>query len=97
MFEVVDLDSGQVKVAADELAEGVHVLFLVELAHLVLTALPKIRVPAGEDVDQVEGAESWGVGAYEVVESAVVCDPAFEFEGAEVWEVQGCDEGVEGL
>jgi len=56
-----------------------------------------VQLADAEDVDEVQGAEGGGVRAEDFDEGLVVCDPAFEFEGAEEGEVAGGDEVVEGL
>ena len=55
-----------------------------------------VQFADAEDVDEVEGAEGGGVGAEVFDERFVVCDPAFELEGAEEGEGAGGDRGSGG-
>lgn len=93
VFEEVDLDAGQVEVCADEFSESRGAVCFAELGGVA----GGVQFSDAEDVDEVQGAEGRGVGAEELDEGLVVCDPAFELEGAEAGEVAVCDEVVEGL
>ena len=93
VFEEVDFDAREVEVCADEVAEGGGAVCFAELGGVA----GGVEFADAEDVDEVQGPEGRGVGAEDFDEGFIVCDPAFEFEGAEEGEVAGGDEVVEGL
>lgn len=93
VLEEVDFYPREVEVCADEVAEGRGAVCFAELGGVA----GGVQLADAEDVDEVQGAEGGGVGAEDFDEGFVVCDPAFELEGAEEGEVAGGDEVVEGL
>lgn len=93
MLEEIDFYPREVEVGADEVAESGGGVCFAELGGVA----GGVQFADAEDVDEVQGAEGLGVGAEDLDEGFVVCDPAFELEGAEGGEVAGGDEVVEGL
>ena len=93
VLEQVDFDAGEVEVCADEIAKGRGAVGFAERGGVGRG----VQLADAEDVDEVQGAQGRSVGGEELGEGFVVCDPAFELEGAEEGEVAGGDEVVEGL